>query len=171
MEKVVEDIKIKDSNEPLSKETRLDIQSNLSNLRFDSNIFVHVFRYLKVIENIIKCSNRLKRPVTILDVGCGEIYIPTRFVPNIWIAKSAAELKSILLDKYNEQSRKLQDWLDNTPEIELERKGLLFYDDGCSFVTPLPFREKIKGISREESIPVISDGGTNIRKDILWSVS
>lgn len=61
------------------KETRLDIEGNLKGLRFDRNIFAHLMRYFKAIEIMIELSKKLSRPIKVLDVGCGEVYIPRIF--------------------------------------------------------------------------------------------
>ncbi|KKM03310.1 hypothetical protein LCGC14_1775730, partial [marine sediment metagenome] len=62
----------KNKNE--SKNTRLPIAEEFSRFRFGRDALAHVTRYMFIAEALIKMSRRMKRPLTILDIGCGDAY-------------------------------------------------------------------------------------------------
>ena len=71
-----------------SKNTRLPIAEEFSNFRFGRDALAHVSRYLWVIDNLIDLSKELGRPVKILDVGCGDCYIPRTFAASYAVKKT-----------------------------------------------------------------------------------
>lgn len=62
------------TNKNGSKNTRLPIAEEFSRFRFGRDALAHVTRYMYIAEALIKMSRKLKRPLTILDIGCGDAY-------------------------------------------------------------------------------------------------
>jgi len=71
-----------------SKNTRLPIADEFSNFRFGRDALAHVSRYLWVIDNLIALSKEFKRPLKVIDVGCGDCYIPRTFAASYAIKKT-----------------------------------------------------------------------------------
>jgi len=62
-------------NENASKNTRLDVAGEFAGFRFGRDQLAHVTRYLFICEWMIKEAKRIKRPLSILDIGCGDVYV------------------------------------------------------------------------------------------------
>lgn len=58
-----------------SKNTRLPIEQDFKNYRFNRDELAHISRYLYVAEQIINFSIERNQKLKILDIGCGEIYM------------------------------------------------------------------------------------------------
>ena len=58
-----------------SKATRLPIRQEFAQGRFNRDALAHVSRYLWIMERIERLADDLQRPVSILDIGCGDAYI------------------------------------------------------------------------------------------------
>lgn len=58
-----------------SKNTRLDVGKEFARGRFSRDEMAHVSRYLFIGEKIIDIAKELKRPLKILDIGCGETWL------------------------------------------------------------------------------------------------
>lgn len=71
-----------------SKNTRLDIAGEFSNYRFGRDQLAHVSRYLYIVEQIEKIAKLLGRPIRILDIGCGDIYIARILVSTSRVKKT-----------------------------------------------------------------------------------
>ena len=64
-----------DENVNNSKNTRLPIAEELSTGRFEKDCLCHISRYLYVVDCIVDISKQLTRPVSIIDIGCGDAFI------------------------------------------------------------------------------------------------
>jgi 2-polyprenyl-3-methyl-5-hydroxy-6-metoxy-1,4-benzoquinol methylase len=58
-----------------SKNTRLPIREEFYNCRFNRDALAHISRYLMICEQVISLSKMHGRPLTWLDIGCGDIYL------------------------------------------------------------------------------------------------
>lgn len=58
-----------------SKNTRLPIGEEFANYRFGRDALAHVSRYLWICEQLVKQAKKRGRPLQILDVGCGDVYV------------------------------------------------------------------------------------------------
>lgn len=77
-----------------SKNTRMDIVKSLSLMDFRKDELMHIGRYLNACQTAIDLAKVLKRGLKVLDLGCGEIYIP-RVLYKSFIVK-----KSDIVEKY-----------------------------------------------------------------------
>jgi 2-polyprenyl-3-methyl-5-hydroxy-6-metoxy-1,4-benzoquinol methylase len=57
-----------------SKATRLPIAEEFGKYRFGRDALAHTFRYLYIAEELIAFARSTGRPLTVLDVGCGDVY-------------------------------------------------------------------------------------------------
>jgi 2-polyprenyl-3-methyl-5-hydroxy-6-metoxy-1,4-benzoquinol methylase len=79
--------KIKE-NANQSKNTRLGIAEDFATARFNRDELAHVSRYLFVAEQLVSVARELGRPITILDIGCGEIWTIRVFFHTLRIKKA-----------------------------------------------------------------------------------
>ena len=63
------------NNKNQSKNTRLPIVEDFKHYRFNRDELAHVSRYLFACEFLINLSKKHKKPLKVLDIGCGDIYI------------------------------------------------------------------------------------------------
>jgi 2-polyprenyl-3-methyl-5-hydroxy-6-metoxy-1,4-benzoquinol methylase len=70
-----------------SKNTRLDIAGEFSKYRFGRDQLAHVSRYLFIVEQMIDYAKRLGRPLRVLDIGCGDVYIARVLVSSFVVKK------------------------------------------------------------------------------------
>ena len=63
-----------DNNVNGSKNTRMDIVKSMSLMDFRKDELMHIGRYLNAGKTAIDLSSDLKRPLKLLDIGCGEAY-------------------------------------------------------------------------------------------------
>ena len=71
-----------------SKNTRLDVAAEFSHYRFGRDAMAHVSRYMFVAERIIALAKELGRPITVLDVGCGDLYILRTLIASYRVKKA-----------------------------------------------------------------------------------
>lgn len=78
-----------------SSNTRMDLASAgvLGNWRPDE--LTHMSRYDKIASLAIEESKRLKRPITILEIGCGEVW-PMRVIYKAYTVKKSAVVKKYI---------------------------------------------------------------------------
>lgn len=79
-------------NENNSKNTRLDIAGAGALGNFRADILAHMSRFNKVAELIIKESKLRGRPLSLLDIGCGEVY-PLRVLYNAHVVAKKEVVK------------------------------------------------------------------------------
>jgi ubiquinone/menaquinone biosynthesis C-methylase UbiE len=72
-----------------SKNTRLPIVDEFANYRFGRDALAHVSRYLFIVEKLMDRAQELGRPIRVLDVGCGDIYIARTFVASFVVKKTS----------------------------------------------------------------------------------
>lgn len=82
------------SNVNSSKNTRMNLDNSTENMDYRKDEFMHLGRYFKACQTMIDMSKELGRPVRVLDLGCGEIFIPRT------LYKSFIVKKSDVLEKY-----------------------------------------------------------------------
>jgi 2-polyprenyl-3-methyl-5-hydroxy-6-metoxy-1,4-benzoquinol methylase len=71
-----------------SKNTRLDVAAEFGHYRFGRDAMAHVSRYMFIAEAIIALAKERGRPITVLDVGCGDLYILRTLVASYRVKKS-----------------------------------------------------------------------------------
>jgi SAM-dependent methyltransferase len=71
-----------------SKNTRMDIQRSLEILDIRKDELMHINRYLRTGDVIKELATKLGRPLKILDIGCGEIYVARTFYKSFITKKS-----------------------------------------------------------------------------------
>lgn len=71
-----------------SKNTRLNVAEEFQNYRFGRDALAHVFRYLFVCERWIEKAKASKRPIRVLDIGCGDAYTARVFAASFVIKKT-----------------------------------------------------------------------------------
>lgn len=86
------------NNKNGSKNTRMDLASSLSLMDFRKDELMHIGRYMKACETAITLSKELKRPIRILDLGCGEIYSMRTLYKSFIVKKSDVVKKYIGID-------------------------------------------------------------------------
>jgi len=85
-------------NPNASKNTRLPIASQFGDYRFGRDALAHVSRYLWICEYIIALARGLGRPVEILDIGCGDIYIARVLIASFRVRKADVVARYVGLD-------------------------------------------------------------------------
>lgn len=68
-----------------SKNTRMDVSSPLSSWKPDE--IGHITRYTKIAELIIKESRNLGRPISLLEIGCGNVWVLRHIYKSMVIRK------------------------------------------------------------------------------------
>jgi len=113
------------SNVNDSKNTRLSVLEAIDEGDVRKDVLVHLNRYLKTCETIIELGNKLKRPLRILDVGCGNLYIPVIFYKAYQVKKSdyievykGVDIDDICLDKFNSTQARVVEKLNVITEVK-----------------------------------------------------
>lgn len=63
------------NNKNNSKNTRLPIREEFHSMRFGRDALAHLSRYLLINDKIINLSKKLNKPLKIIDIGCGDVYV------------------------------------------------------------------------------------------------
>ncbi|KKN62969.1 hypothetical protein LCGC14_0506790 [marine sediment metagenome] len=71
-----------------SKNTRMDVSIDSIKGGWKTDILTHMSRYDKIASLMISESKRLGRPITILDLGCGELWPLRVLLVAYWVKKS-----------------------------------------------------------------------------------
>lgn len=79
---------ILDNNVNDSKNTRMDLQGALALMDIRKDELMHLGRYQKAAQTAIELAKELKRPIRILDLGCGEIYTMRTLYKSFIVKKS-----------------------------------------------------------------------------------
>lgn len=82
------------SNVNNSKNTRMEMDASFANFDFRKDEIMHLGRYNNSANTMIQLSKQLKRPIRVLDIGCGEINTVRLFY------KSTMEKKSDIVERY-----------------------------------------------------------------------
>lgn len=85
-----------------SKNTRMDIVKSLSLMDFRKDELMHIGRYLNACQTAIDLAKVLKRGLKVLDLGCGEIYIPRTLYKSFVVKKSDVVAKYYGVDIEND---------------------------------------------------------------------
>ncbi len=81
-----------------SKNTRLPIAEEFGNYRFGRDALAHVTRYLWTVEQIISLAKIARRPVKVIDIGCGDIYTARVFQASFRVTKRDVIAEYVGLD-------------------------------------------------------------------------
>lgn len=65
------DLKLLNKND--SKNTRMDFSKNKNNMDYRKDEFMHLARYQKAVDMILKRARAKGKPIKVLDIGCGEM--------------------------------------------------------------------------------------------------
>lgn len=97
-----------------SKNTRMNLAESMDKFDLRKDEFMHLGRYFKACETMISLAKELGRPLKILDIGCGEIYIPRVFYKSFLIKKSdiiqkyvGIDIDDVMIDQVKEQHARL----------------------------------------------------------------
>lgn len=71
-----------------SKNTRLPVNEEFENYRFGRDALAHVSRYLLLCEELIEYAKKLGRPLRVIDIGCGDVYIARVLISSFAVRKS-----------------------------------------------------------------------------------
>jgi 2-polyprenyl-3-methyl-5-hydroxy-6-metoxy-1,4-benzoquinol methylase len=71
-----------------SKNTRLPIREEFYNCRFNRDALAHISRYLFIVEHVIALAKMHGRPLTWLDIGCGDVYLARTLDKSFHIRKT-----------------------------------------------------------------------------------
>lgn len=85
---------LSDFNVNDSKNTRMEITNSFSQMDVRKDEIMHLFRYSLAAHTMVDLSKALKRPIRVLDIGCGEMHSVRMFY------KSIIEKKSDILESY-----------------------------------------------------------------------
>lgn len=102
-----------------SKNTRLPIADEFGSYRFGRDALAHLFRYLFICEWIIKNARAAKRPLEILDIGCGDIYIARVLVSSFRVKKTDAVSRYVGFDIDDKSLQRTQKTKPQSLPIEL----------------------------------------------------
>jgi SAM-dependent methyltransferase len=87
-----------DNNQNESKNTRMDIARSFENFDIRKDEISHIGRYYKAIRTMLNIQSNLKRPLRILDLGCGECYTMQLFYKSVILKKSDIVSRYIGID-------------------------------------------------------------------------
>ena len=89
-----------------SKNTRMDIDNSFAQMDFRKDELMHLGRYFRACQTMIDLSKQLGRSVKVLDIGCGELFIPRVFYKSFLVKKSSViqtyfgiDIDNIMLDR------------------------------------------------------------------------
>ncbi len=102
------------SNVNDSKNTRMDVDSAVSQMDVRKDELMHLGRYQKAVQTAINLAKDLGRPIRILDLGCGEIYTMRTLYKSFQVKKSdvvqryiGVDIDDIMLGRVKEQYHSL----------------------------------------------------------------
>ena len=80
------DLKLDNIND--SKNTRMDFRKQSYNMDYRKDEIMHIGRYWNGVKTMISLASELKRPVRVLDIGCGEMNTAKMFNSSVVVKKS-----------------------------------------------------------------------------------
>lgn len=81
-----------------SKNTRMNLSESMDKFDLRKDEFMHLGRYFKACETMISLAKELGRPLRVIDIGCGEIYIPRVLYKSFLVKKSDIIQKYVGID-------------------------------------------------------------------------
>ena len=102
-----------------SKNTRLAIADEFGNYRFGRDALAHTFRYLFICEWIIKNAKAANRPLSILDIGCGDVYVARVLVSSFRVKKTDIVARYVGFDIDDKSLARTQKTKPTSMPIEL----------------------------------------------------
>lgn len=97
-----------------SKNTRMNLAESMDKFDLRKDEFMHLGRYFKACETMISLAKELGRPLRVLDIGCGEIYIPRVLYKSFLVKKSdiiqryvGIDIDDIMLSQIKESQARL----------------------------------------------------------------
>lgn len=110
-----------------SKNTRMNLAESMDKFDLRKDEFMHLGRYFKACETMISLAKELGRPLRVLDIGCGEIYIPRVLYKSFLVKKSdiiqkyvGIDIDDIMLSQIKESQARLIE----TCNVKLIRQDL-----------------------------------------------
>lgn len=103
-----------------SKATRLPIAEEFSHYRFGRDALAHVSRYLLVVEKIIEMAKTKKRPISWIDLGCGNIYLPRVLAASFRVKKEGVVARYVGIDIDGQSMKRASQTKPKCFPIELE---------------------------------------------------
>lgn len=93
-----------------SKNTRMDVDSAISQMDVRKDELMHLGRYQKAVQTAMGLAKTLGRPIRVLDLGCGEIYTMRTLYKSFQVKKSdvvqryiGVDIDDIMLGRVKEQ--------------------------------------------------------------------
>ena len=97
-----------------SKNTRMNLAESMDKFDLRKDEFMRLGRYFKACETMISLAKELGRPLRVLDIGCGEIYIPRVLYKSFLVKKSdiiqryvGIDIDDIMLSQIKESQARL----------------------------------------------------------------
>ena len=81
-----------------SKNTRIDFSRQSYNMDYRKDEIMHIGRYWNGVKTMMGLSSKLKRPIRVLDIGCGEMNTAKMFNSSVVVKKSSVIEKYIGVD-------------------------------------------------------------------------
>lgn len=106
-------------NKNSSKNTRLPIAEEFGNYRFGRDALAHLFRYLFIGEWIIKNARAAKKPLQVLDIGCGDIYVVRVLVSSFRVKKTDVIARYVGFDIDDKSLRRTEKTKPHSLQVEL----------------------------------------------------
>lgn len=78
-----------------SKNTRIDFSRQSYNMDYRKDEIMHIGRYWNGVKTMMGLSSKLKRPIRVLDIGCGEMNTAKMFNSSVVVKKSSVIEKYI----------------------------------------------------------------------------
>lgn len=103
-----------------SSATRLPIVEEFSHYRFGRDALAHVSRYLLVVERIIEMAKTKKRPISWIDIGCGNIYLPRVLAASFRVKKETVISRYVGVDIDGQSMKRAEQTKPKCFPIELE---------------------------------------------------
>jgi len=143
-----------------SKNTRALIGKDFSNYKFNRHELAHISRYLLVCEFLIERSKQKKKPLRILDIGCGDVPLMRTLNASFLVKKSEVVKKYVGVDIDDIMLKQTEKTKPKSISIELLKgditTGFLsrFTDDSFDVIV---FLETIEHIKPEFVLPVLKE--------------
>lgn len=121
-----------------SKNTRMDVEHAIGRFDIRKDELMHMNRYLKAGDTIVKLAKALGRPLRVLDIGCGEIYVARTFFSS-FVERKADNIERYVgvdidqknIDKCHEKYEKLMKTMNaELVCIDMTTESLEAYEDG-----------------------------------------
>lgn len=103
-----------------SSATRLPIAEEFAHYRFGRDALAHVSRYLLVVEYLIEMAKAAKEPISWIDIGCGNIYLPRVLAASFRVKKESIVSRYVGVDIDGQSMNRAEQTKPKCFPIELE---------------------------------------------------